>query len=352
MFGVSGIDAGIAKIWWAKTRIVLLICLITSVFPAAVGAHSLGIDRADLVTWGNDEYLLTSYVPEPLQVFIQSPILPERCEFVGAPSGTRGYYSVAFQFRCESRLTGDDVLDLPWRREGVLLTADFGVGEPVTQLSSRNGDIISVRLRDYLVGSGTVAKAASRYLALGFEHILTGLDHLLFVLALMMVVSGAWVLVKTITAFTIAHSITLALATLGFVDVAAAPVEAAIALSIVFLCVEIAKSWNGRVGLSFRHPWAVAFAFGLLHGLGFAGALSEIGLPPDEIPIALVFFNIGVELGQLVFVAAVASGFLILRTALSFGGGSGMKVVERFVIYSVGTVATIWSVERFTTIIS
>ena len=132
-----------------------------------------------------------------------------------------------------------------------------------------------------------------------------GIDHLLFVLGLLLIVNGTWMLVKTITAFTIAHSITLALATLGFVNLPSTPVEAAIALSIVFLAVEIVNARRGRFSFTHAHPWVVAFGFGLLHGLGFAGALSEIGLPPDEIPIALLFFNVGVEIGQLMFVVAV-----------------------------------------------
>ena len=118
-------------------------------------------------------------------------------------------------------------------------------------------------------------------------------DHLLFVLALLLIVRGPWMLVKTITAFTVAHSITLGLAALGFINVPSRPVEAAIALCIMFLCVEIV------------HAWVVAFAFGLLHGLGFAGALADIGLPQGEIPAALLFFNVSVEIGQLIFVAAV-----------------------------------------------
>ena len=130
---------------------------------------------------------------------------------------------------------------------------------------------------------------AGTYLGLGVEHILLGIDHLLFVLALVLLVKGWRKLVATITAFTIAHSITLALATLGFVHVPAPPVEGCIALSIVFVAAEIIHSRQDRPGLTERAPWVVAFTFGLLHGLGFAGALSEVGLPQHAIPIALLF---------------------------------------------------------------
>ena len=144
------------------------------------------------------------------------------------------------------------------------------------------------------------------------EHILFGFDHLLFVLALMLIVRSTRVLVWTITAFTVAHSITLALATLGVVDAPGPPVEATIALSILLLAAEILNVRRGQPGLTARWPWAVAFSFGLLHGFGFAGALTAIGLPKKDMPLALFAFNVGVEVGQLPFIAAVL-GLLALR---------------------------------------
>ena len=146
---------------------------------------------------------------------------------------------------------------------------------------------------------------AGVYLKLGVEHILFGVDHLLFVLALLIITDGTMRLIKTVTAFTVAHSITLTAATLGFVHVPQPPVEATIALSIVFVAAEIVHQRGGREGITARAPWVVAFTFGLLHGFGFAGALSEIGLPQGDIPLALLFFNVGVEVGQLLFIAAV-----------------------------------------------
>jgi hydrogenase/urease accessory protein HupE len=146
---------------------------------------------------------------------------------------------------------------------------------------------------------------AATYLGLGVEHILLGFDHLLFVLGLILITANTRQLVTAITAFTAAHSITLAAATLGIVHVPPKPVEACIALSIAFLAAEILRARTGRGGIAVRAPWLVAFAFGLLHGLGFAGALSEIGMPEGHIPVALLFFNLGVEAGQLLFVAGV-----------------------------------------------
>ena len=154
------------------------------------------------------------------------------------------------------------------------------------------------------------------YIVEGIRHILFGADHLLFVLGLLLIVANGWMLVKTVTAFTVAHSITLAIATLGYADAPALPLNAAIALSILFLGPEIVRVWRGESSFTIRHPWVVAFAFGLLHGFGFATAMTSAGLPRQELPLALVSFNIGVEVGQLGFVAlvlAMARSFRVLE---------------------------------------
>jgi hydrogenase/urease accessory protein HupE len=183
---------------------------------------------------------------------------------------------------------------------------------------------------------------AGEYSKLGVEHILLGIDHLLFVLALLLITHGGWKLVKTVTAFTVAHSITLALAALGFVHVPQAPVEAVIALSIVFVATEILRMQDGRQGITARAPWLVAFTFGLLHGFGFAGALSEIGLPQGHIPQALLFFNVGVEVGQLLFIATVLSLIaLIGRVRFRFPPWTA-----RVPPYAIGSVAMFWVIQR------
>jgi hydrogenase/urease accessory protein HupE len=188
------------------------------------------------------------------------------------------------------------------------------------------------------------AGVAAAYVMHGVEHILLGYDHLLFVFALMVVVRSLRMLLWTITAFTAAHSITLALATLGVVDVPAAPVEAAIALSIVLLAVEILRARAGEAGFTAQRPWVVAFAFGLLHGFGFAGALTEIGLPQADVPLALFAFNVGVELGQLAFVAAILAVWSALRRLR----WSTRVAVRATVVatYFIGVVASFWFVER------
>ena len=184
----------------------------------------------------------------------------------------------------------------------------------------------------------------SGFVGHGIDHILFGFDHLLFVLALMLIVRDARALILTVTAFTLAHSITLALATLGVVQVPGPPVEAAIAFSIVLVAAEIVRLRRGETSLTARRPWLVAFCFGLLHGFGFAGALSEIGLPRGELPLALFAFNLGVELGQLAFIAAVLAIVAVARRVrMPEGPQAG---VLRSAPYLIGSLAAFWFIER------
>ena len=189
-------------------------------------------------------------------------------------------------------------------------------------------------------------RVAATYLILGVEHILLGIDHLLFVLALLILVKGTRRLVATVTAFTVAHSLTLAGAALGLVHVPGPPVEAAIALSIVFVAAEIMHRRQGEASLTERFPWVVAFTFGLLHGFGFAGALSEVGLPQTAIPIALLFFNIGVELGQLLFIASVFVVIALARRVRCRIGVWQPAWAWRIPPYAIGSVAMFWVIQR------
>jgi len=186
------------------------------------------------------------------------------------------------------------------------------------------------------------SKVAGSYLVLGIEHILGGFDHLLFVLGLLLIVRSTMLLIKTITSFTLAHSVTLAMATLGFVYVPQAPVEAVIALSIIFLASELAKQHRGETGLTTRAPWLVALTFGLLHGFGFAGALTEVGLPQSDIPLALLFFNVGVEVGQLMFV----SGVLVVTWMINKMKFRWPVWVEHAPAYAIGSLAAFWFIQR------
>ena len=277
--------------------------------------------------------------------------LPGGTEDVGAPqaSFSDGTYIERRSIRRDGGLVGQAV-----GIEGLSATST----DVLVRVESLAGAIQTERLsptRTAFVVQATpgAGEVAATYLRLGVEHILFGFDHLLFVLALVILVRQWRRVAVTVTAFTIAHSITLAAATLGFVNVPGPPVEATIALSIMLVAVEILNARHGKPSLTARLPWLVAFSFGLLHGFGFAGALSEVGLPQHAIPVALLFFNVGVEIGQLVFVAAVLSIMWLLRQAAS--RRSEPAIVKRAfdrldvtIAYGIGVVAAYWLIERTT----
>ena len=217
------------------------------------------------------------------------------------------------------------------------------------QLEFRDGSSQSAQLTPARTSYRVAEKASwlqvvTTYTLLGIEHILEGFDHLLFVLALLLIVRDWRVLLATITAFTLAHSLMLAFATLGVVRVPQQPVEAVIALSILFLASEWMHTRQGRPGAAARWPWLVAFTFGLLHGFGFAGALAEVGLPQHAVPLALVFFNLGVEAGQLLFIASavLALGWLLHRLRRP----QLLLRLETLVIYVIGSISSFWLFER------
>ncbi len=188
----------------------------------------------------------------------------------------------------------------------------------------------------------TRSRVAGSYWKIGTIHILEGYDHLLFVVALMLIIPSLRLLLETITAFTVAHSISLALATLGVVNLPGAPTEAVIALSILFLAVEIVHDHEGRITLTEQFPWVVALLFGLVHGLGFAGALAQVGLPEQNIPLALLMFNVGVETGQVLFVCAMLALIAsIKRAPIPWPAGSW-----RLAPYTIGSVAAFWTITR------
>jgi hydrogenase/urease accessory protein HupE len=222
-----------------------------------------------------------------------------------------------------------------------------GVTDVIVRIERQDGTSQVERLLpqspQFTVKAATgTAEVAWSYLVLGVEHILGGVDHLLFVLALLLIVDGGRRILMTITAFTVAHSITLVAATLDWVHVPAPPVEAMIALSIVFVAAEIVHGLRGRPGLTARAPWVVAFSFGLLHGFGFAGALAEVGLPQKAVALALLTFNVGVEVGQLMFVA-FAVGVRAVLIRLPAPKSAWMSYATP---YPIGCVAMFWVIER------
>jgi hydrogenase/urease accessory protein HupE len=282
------------------------------------------------------------------QVFGLAPVWPDRCDDALAPSRElMGHFAIERRLvDCKGGLAGQriEIDGLATTMTDVLVRIEFLDGRVQTELlkPSRPALIVAERTSAWDV--------AGSYFALGVGHILTGADHLLFVLGLILIVKGGARLVKTVTAFTVAHSITLALATLGVVHVPQAPVEAVIALSIVFVANEIAQRdrCGGAVatspGFTARRPWLVAFVFGLLHGLGFAGALAEVGLPQIDIPLALLSFNLGVEAGQLSFIAAVFSAMALARRIR----WTVPRWWDPLPSYAIGALAMFWVIQRVT----
>ena len=268
-------------------------------------------------------------------------ILPKSCTNI-TPVSTNlvnRAYLERWSVKCENGLVGGSLSLKGLKRTNTDL---------LLRLEFNNGTSQSVMLTpaktSYLIPrEASSIQVVKTYTWLGITHILLGFDHLLFVFALLLIVKSMRRLLWTITAFTLAHSITMAGATLGFIHIPQQPVEAMIALSILFLAMEIIHEKQGRVGLTSRYPWLIAFIFGLLHGFGFAGALAEIGLPQQAITLALIFFNIGVELGQLMFVAMVVLVGLLLQRLKH---PNLLQRVETVVVYAIGTLSSFWVFER------
>lgn len=320
-------------------RLIAILLLLVYAIPGL--AHEVRPGYLEITETTPDRYAVLWKVPMKGDAVLRiSPILPEACTEQTPPSSRAVAAAVIKQWTvvCAGGLTGGMIAI-----EGLQHT----LTDVLVRLTHAGGTTQTVRLTPQETGFNVSGELSSlegitTYLILGIEHILLGIDHLLFVFALLMIVQGWRRLVATITAFTVAHSITLTAATLGYVHVPQAPVEAVIALSILFLATEIIHVQQGRIGLAQHYPWLVAFIFGLLHGFGFAGALAEVGLPPSDIPIALLLFNVGVEVGQLIFVTAVLlAGIALRRIALQ-----QTRWGEITATYVIGSVAAFWTIER------
>ena len=270
-----------------------------------------------------------------------TPILPEFLEPLGAGSGRR--VPGAWVEYNSYRTAGHALTGATLRIDGLAAVPT----DVLVRVRLQDGAEHSAILRG-ATASFTIPEQATRfelavsYWRMGTIHILEGFDHLLFLLTLLLIVAGLWPLLKMVTAFTVAHSLTLALATLGVVNIPQAPTEAVISLSIMLLAVEVVRKNADETTLSERYPWVVAFTFGLVHGLGFAGALSEIGVPQNEVPLALLMFNVGVETGQVLFVIAVS---LLLAGLHKLHSQTALKV-GRAVPYAIGGVAAFWTIQR------
>lgn len=274
---------------------------------------------------------------------------PADCETVdrGLGHGVGGANTTTWRVRCSTELAG--------RFVAVSGSAEGGL-DLLVRVVQGGGEVTYHRLRPgdsgFTMAAGqTWPRVAATYGLLGIEHILLGVDHLFFVLALLLLTGYGWPLVLAVTAFTAAHSLTLATAALGYPSPPQAGVESVIALSIVFLAAEVAHKHiaAGRDGLTERYPWLVAFGFGLLHGFGFAGALAEQGLPNQAIPLALGSFNLGVELGQLAFIATVLAAYRVVQRVAGARMAHGLRLP---VTYLVGSIAAFWLVERVSGIVA
>jgi len=332
-------------------RYLCIIILSLPLFQACTsvaGAHALQPGYLELQLLGQDKWRVFWRKPavqgKPMEIDAR---LPGNCD-ARKPTDPRfdgAAWVSQWIATCAGGIIGGEILieGLSQTQTDVLVRYELAGGESQTArlTPSEPGFIVPD-------DPGPLAVLAS-YFMLGVEHILEGIDHLLFVFALLLLIRDPWRLAGAITAFTVAHSLTLASAALGWLVIPAPPVEAIIALSIMFLAVEIVKREDGRQRLSERWPWIVSFTFGLLHGLGFAGALLEIGLPQYEVPLALLGFNLGVEAGQLLFVAAVLiSGWCLSRMTpsvsrwLTRAGGPGIAALS----YGIGAVSSYWFIER------
>ena len=269
-----------------------------------------------------------------------SPELPDGCRNLSEPA-RQPVVSAEVErllIKCNTSFAGKTIAikGLPATETDALLRLQLADGTSYTTVLRPDDH----EFRIPAVPSGS--EIIMSYLLLGIEHILGGFDHLLFVLGLLLIVANTRLLVATITAFTLAHSFTLAMAVFNIIQVPQTPVEAIIALSILFLATEIIHTNRGKPGLTARRPWLVALCFGLLHGLGFAGALAEIGMPQNDIPLALLFFNLGVEIGQLVFIAGVIGVQWMAGRIISSLPGWTKQVPA----YAIGSLAAFWVIQR------
>lgn len=269
------------------------------------------------------------------------PALPDHCKALGNPVATEQGDSVLVRWTMDCSPQG-----LVGYRIGF-----SGLDEAKTDA------LVRVKLADGRLTRGVVRAAEPfllvperesslavfrSYASLGIEHILTGLDHLLFVFGLLLLVAGVKPLLETVTAFTVGHSVTLSLAALGLVNLPPRPIEVLIALSVFLLAVELSRSADAPPSLLRRFPWLMAGVFGLLHGLGFASALAQVGLPQTDIPLALFSFNVGIEIGQLTFVIVILISKYVLRPLLV----QMPRWAELVPLYAMGSLAAFWCFQR------
>jgi hydrogenase/urease accessory protein HupE len=272
-----------------------------------------------------------------------NPLLPKGCVMSGTPQRliANGAVETRVAVRCAGNVAGGGIgMSAMAASQTDILVRVAPLGRPVQVMRLTAAEPVAI-----IAAKPNRWQVAKTYFIIGVEHILFGYDHLLFVVSLVLLLSGLWTIAKAATAFTAAHTITLVGSTLGLVGLPQAPVEAVIALSIMFLAVEILKKDPERPRLSERLPWLVALLFGLLHGFGLAGALREVGLPESDVPTALLTFNLGVEAGQLLIVFAAIAALAALRRFAE----SAAEPTIKFATYAIGITASFWFIERIMT---
>jgi hydrogenase/urease accessory protein HupE len=268
------------------------------------------------------------------------PVLPDECVSIGNPVPEVAGAALIERWRttCDLRAGSVAISGLSQTLTDVLVEIRYLSAEPVSQLLKPSRPSMDLASPTPQLWS---------YLTFGVEHLLLGLDHILFVVGLVLFIGNTWTLVKTITAFTVAHSITLACSVLGLISLPQGPVEAVIALSILFLARELVEPPERRSRITLGRPWLMAFAFGLLHGFGFAGALTEIGLPADQLAISLLLFNVGIELGQLLVIGLMLGAAAIFRQAWRHN----REVWPGRFAWIMGSVAGFWTIDRLLVVI-
>ena len=309
--------------------------------PRPLDAHESRPGLLELRQTGPETYALLWKRPSGGEVEVRiAPVFPDGCS-LSTPDRQQiapGALIVRGTLRCVDGIEGKTI---------AIGGIEAYTTDVLLRLHHDDGRLESHMLRavnpSVTLGAETTgAQRALAYLRLGVEHILMGVDHLLFVLGLLLIVRGVPTLVKTVTSFTVAHSITLGIATLGFASAPVLALNAVIALSILFLGPEIVRARQGGTSLTIRNPWLVAFAFGLLHGFGFASGLTSLGLPPAEIPTALLLFNVGVEIGQLCFVALI----LLLARSFRVRERRRRRWVAALPAHTVGGLGAFWAIQR------
>ena len=307
----------------------------------SAGAHEVRPGYLELREGSPGRYEVLWKRPARGEILIQlDPVFPEACTLTGPgrQETAQGAMLTRATLACTDGLQGQiiRIAGLESTMTDVLIRVYHSDGAMETHM------LRPVSPAALIGAAGSSGQRAIAYLRLGIEHILMGVDHLLFVLGLLLIVSSRMMLLKTITSFTVAHSITLAIATLGYASAPMLPLNAAIALSILFLGPEIIRAQQGKTSLTIRHPWVVAFAFGLLHGFGFATGLTTMGLPRAEIPLALLLFILGVEAGQLFFVLII----LLLARSFRILEISWPRWAEAIPAYTVGGLGAFWTIQR------